>query len=276
MANDMLRLWEAIEPMAKASVERQTRDSVRMKQMVITVAYNSATKTVGVAEPFSNTIQIPVYGGIDPTSLTVGTAVWVMCPYSSMSNAMVFMAGDGSLPGGGASGLEARVSALESAVNGMWETIYPVGSLYISVSSTSPQTLFGGTWVQIEDTFLLAAGQTYTAGDTGGNATHTHTTASHTLTVAEMPQHYHTFVDYWNTYGSGSSKRNAPAVNGDSTGIPSSERNNRGRTTGVIQGTTNMAERSGTDIGQGHSHGDTGSASSLPPYLAVYVWKRTA
>ena len=266
MANDMLRLWEAIEPMAKASVERQTRDSVRMKQMVVTVAYNSTTKTVGVAEPYSNTSQIPVYGGIDPTSLTVGTAVWVMCPYSSMSNAMVFMAGDGSLPGGGASGLEARVSALEASVSGMWETIYPVGSLYISVSSTSPQTLFGGTWVQIEDTFLLAAGQLYTAGQTGGEATHT-------LSTGELPAH---------THGSKSLTGTAKAVLMDdfvSGGISF---------TGIVSGTTpRQRSWSGTDgnairtitINATHEHDSVGSGeahNNMPPYLSVYVWKRTA
>lgn len=51
------------------------------------------------------------------------------------------------------------------------DTIYPVGSIYISTNSTSPATLFGGTWAQIQDTFLLASGSTYTAGNTGGNAT---------------------------------------------------------------------------------------------------------
>lgn len=53
------------------------------------------------------------------------------------------------------------------------ETIYPVGSIYISTNSTSPATLFGGTWSRIQDTFLLASGTTYTAGSTGGNATMT-------------------------------------------------------------------------------------------------------
>ena len=62
---------------------------------------------------------------------------------------------------------------------------YPVGSIYMSVNSTSPATLFGGTWEQIQDVFLLAAGSTYTAGDTGGSA-------SHTLIVDELPSHVHT------------------------------------------------------------------------------------
>ena len=41
---------------------------------------------------------------------------------------------------------------------------YPVGSIYLSINSTSPDELFGGTWEQIKDTFLLACGDTYAAG----------------------------------------------------------------------------------------------------------------
>ena len=62
--------------------------------------------------------------------------------------------------------------------------IYPIGAIYMSVDSTDPGTFIGGTWEQIEDTFLLSAGTTYTAGDTGGEATHT-------MTVDEMPAHRH-------------------------------------------------------------------------------------
>lgn len=52
--------------------------------------------------------------------------------------------------------------------------IYPVGSLYMSAKATSPASLFGGTWEQIKDRFILAAGDTYAAGSTGGSPTHTH------------------------------------------------------------------------------------------------------
>ena len=63
-------------------------------------------------------------------------------------------------------------------------TWYPVGAIYISTDATSPAGLFGGTWEQIKDTFFLAAGDTYAAGSTGGEATHT-------LSENEMPSHYH-------------------------------------------------------------------------------------
>lgn len=65
--------------------------------------------------------------------------------------------------------------------------IYPVGSIYMSVNEASPNTLFGGIWEQLKDKFLLGAGDTYTAGDTGG-------AASHTLTLDEMPSHSHSFT----------------------------------------------------------------------------------
>lgn len=83
------------------------------------------------------------------------------------------------------------------------DMVYPVGSIYMSVSSTSPATLFGGTWVQLKDRFLLGAGDTYTNGATGGVASITYTPAgtnsggavsNHTLTVAQIPSHNHSFT----------------------------------------------------------------------------------
>lgn len=49
-------------------------------------------------------------------------------------------------------------------------SIYPIGSIYISVNINSPEELFGGKWEQIKDTFLLAAGNSYQADTTGGSA----------------------------------------------------------------------------------------------------------
>lgn len=70
----------------------------------------------------------------------------------------------------------------------LMKLIYPVGSLYWSANSTNPSTLFGGTWVQIKDKFILACGDTYkTVGATGG-------ASSVTLSVDNMPSHDHSFT----------------------------------------------------------------------------------
>lgn len=61
---------------------------------------------------------------------------------------------------------------------------HPVGSLYWSSSPTDPATLFGGTWTRIKDRFVLAAGDTYTNGATGGSATVK-------LTESNLPAHSH-------------------------------------------------------------------------------------
>ena len=125
---------------------------------------------------------------------------------------------------------------LENAGGGVdFDQIYPVGSIYMSVNSTNPGTLFGGTWQQIQDTFLLAAGTTYTAGDTGGEATHT-------LTVNEIPSHNHS-ISAFAQDPRGSSGWQATYFNGSTT-----------------TGST----------GGGLAH------NNMPPYLAVYMWKRTA
>ena len=65
--------------------------------------------------------------------------------------------------------------------------VYPVGSIYLSSNNTNPGTLFGGTWTQIKDRFILTAGDYYSNGATGGAATVT-------LTVSNMPSHSHSFT----------------------------------------------------------------------------------
>ena len=62
---------------------------------------------------------------------------------------------------------------------------HPVCSLYWSSQSTDPATLFGGTWSRVKDKFILAAGDTYSNGNTGGAATVT-------LDTTKIPSHSHT------------------------------------------------------------------------------------
>lgn len=117
---------------------------------------------------------------------------------------------------------------------------WPVGSIYMSVNSTSPATLFGGTWTQLENRFLLGAGSSYTAGDTGGEATHT-------LTVNEMPSHSHGIQDSYH----------AGTQYGWANLQPSGAH--------VAWSTSNTY-----DTGGGAAH------NNMPPYLVVYMWQRTA
>lgn len=129
-----------------------------------------------------------------------------------------------------------RPSSQKKAGGGLIDSIYPVGSIYMSVNSTNPQTLFGGTWQRIQGRFLFAADSKHAAGSTGGEE-------KHKLTVEEMPRHTHKIDGSFND-GAG----NVPVVNGFNLG------------------TQATIEYTGGD--QPHNN--------MPPYLAVYMWKRTA
>ena len=148
----------------------------------------------------------------------------------------------------------------DTIYRGPWKSIvsYPVGAIYISTISTSPAELFGGTWQALESRFLLPASATYAAGSTGGAATHKHTTASHQLTEKEMPTHVHSFS-------------RAPLVQDEVSGSGNYFAETSSTVGTLVTKTTETKGGNGT-----HSHGATGSASSMPPYQAVYMWKRIA
>lgn len=69
-------------------------------------------------------------------------------------------------------GQEVYPQTTAEIVKGLIDYIYPVGSIYTSTVDIDPNTKFGGTWERIKDRFLLAAGDSYAAGSTGGEATH--------------------------------------------------------------------------------------------------------
>lgn len=73
------------------------------------------------------------------------------------------------------------------------DVIHPVGSMWLSNSSTSPSSLFGGTWQQFTNAVLRAAA----AYGYGGSD-------SHTLTIDEIPMHTHSLHLAWGNGGSGS------------------------------------------------------------------------
>ena len=142
--------------------------------------------------------------------------------------------------------------------------VYPVGAIYISTVSTSPATLFGfGTWTAIAGKFLIGADGTYGAGSTGGTATHNHTSAPHThdsgtLSSAISPTSGAFLFD--EVTRSFTSDKSFNASGATITSSTSS------RTTAIdVFGTTTAT-----------TPANTGSAGTLPPYLSVYIWERTA
>ena len=136
----------------------------------------------------------------------------------------------------------------------LFDIVYPVGAIYMSVSEISPATLFGGTWEQIQNRFLLAAGSSYAAGNTGGEATHT-------LTELEIPRHTHALRA--NTSW-GESEALAPWAQYFGSNILYD--------VGASGGTITSSYY--YDVTQ-HAGGG-GSHNNMPPYLVVYMWKRTA
>ena len=155
-----------------------------------------------------------------------------------------------------ATGTTAMPSTMTIGGKTLLNLIYPVGSIYMSVSSTSPATFLGGTWVQIKDTFLLASGTTYAAGATGGEATHT-------LTKNELPAHYHDVVDNSNTAHVYTSAKGVVTSGGTWAARLTSNY-------GAVDISNETYRLSTTSTGGNQPH------NNMPPYLAVYVWKRTA
>ena len=130
--------------------------------------------------------------------------------------------------------------ASSAAAWGAWQSdaliAYPVGSIYIAYNHTNPGTLFGGTWERMTGGFLWASQAGDTIGQTGGERTHT-------LTVAELPQHNH-----GGTYTNGGTSRTHAwlASNGSAMGYDS------------------------VNAGSGQPH------NNMPPYIQVSIWRRTA
>ena len=121
--------------------------------------------------------------------------------------------------------------------------IYPVGSVYISTNSTSPATLFGGNWKQIKDRFLLACGNSYSNGQTGGEA-------SVTLNQNNLPYNLGTIRIH---------DENAQVQSKYIDGLQMAWTNKwRDSIDNLYNPLAQVAH------------------NNMPPYLAVYMWYRTA
>lgn len=130
--------------------------------------------------------------------------------------------------------------------------IYPVGSVYISVNSTDPGKLFGGTWQQIKDRFLLSAGDTYAAGSTGGSA------------KATLPSHTHTVgsggYQLWGAKSGQGSTEPGNQISGDAKYYAAA----KGGSASNYKWLNSVDSKGVSDVSQ----------ANMPPYLVVYVWQR--
>lgn len=171
------------------------------------------------------------------------------------------------------------------------DAIYPVGSIYMSANNTDPALLFGGTWQRISGKFLLSADSSHAAGTTGG-------AASHTLTAAELPSHNHSLNNHTHTVPAHTHSASTASAGAHTHNVPRWQ-----QATPTAGGAGRLAQGSidssyVTSKAGAHTHsvtvankpafnttaatGNTGNTgggtaiSLMPPYLAVYMWKRTA
>lgn len=132
---------------------------------------------------------------------------------------------------------------IKDFIDDLYATIYPVGAIYISVTSTNPGTYLGGTWA------AFGTGRTLVGIDTGQSefnvVEETGGSKTHTLSTGEIPSHAHTISSFpvWSS--------NA-GLGGSAFAVDSTE------------------TKSTNNAGSGGAH------NNLQPYIVVYMWKRTA
>lgn len=124
---------------------------------------------------------------------------------------------------------------------------WPVGSIYMSLQATSPATLFGGTWERVAGRMLIGADDdNFPSGDTGGQESH-----RHWLPIIGNTSNGNITKIHWNyDFDYEVRERTSPNVNELTT-----------------------APRALELAGWQYS---SSSESVLPPYIAVYMWRRTA
>lgn len=139
---------------------------------------------------------------------------------------------------------------VQHLVDKLLDRMYPVDSIYISTNSTSPASLYGGSWERYgTGRALISASDTdsdFTAGTTGGSKTHNHNPGTFSAQVSLEGQT--TIVR----------RVHIPSFKGDVRNISN------------IYGGSFDADWGAAIVG----HSD--NASSMEPYVAVYVWRRTA
>lgn len=144
-----------------------------------------------------------------------------------------------------------KIIPMNTDARSIVDMIYPIGSYYWSSNAANPSSIFGGTWEQVKDKFVLAAGDSYKVGTTGGEA-------SHTLSIDEMPRHSHDRIVCQN-YCLGDNGLTTNGTEGSAAIIISSGKYNQ------------PAGYYGTNPSGGST-----AHNNMPPYITAYCWHRTA
>jgi len=154
-------------------------------------------------------------------------------------------------------GNSSTLLATTAFVQAALQILHPIGSIYTATVSTNPGTLFGfGTWTTFgSGRMLISQDGTYTAGSTGGSATTT-------LITANLPSHNHTATVTDPTHAHGYTTPLGGFTLSGSGG------------TGSNAGTTSSAA-TGISVAIGNTGSGT-AATTISPYIAVYMWQRTA
>ena len=153
--------------------------------------------------------------------------------------------------------------------------IYPVGSIYMSVNNVSPQSFLGGTWA------VFAQGQTlvgvnpsdsdFSSSNSSGGA------KTVTLSISQIPRHGHR-IGIWN---SNNSNYTAAVVSEDGTYTAAAGAGARNTACSWQSASFKTAgasffDGSGDIAGNAHFVGGGGSHNNMPPYITVYMWRRTS
>lgn len=155
----------------------------------------------------------------------------------------------------------ATTAFVASALASTLASAYPVGSIYLNATnSTNPGTLLGfGTWVAFGAGRMMVGFNASdplfdSAEETGGSKDATLVSHTHTASVND-PGHSHSFdvSSSYYTHTANVSKLSETNTSSFST---------NSRTTGIT--VSNSTE------------GSSATNANLPPYITVYMWKRTA
>lgn len=176
---------------------------------------------------------------------------------------------------------QTKIDNNTSSINNMLNSVYPVGSIYMSVNNTNPSAIFGGTWIEWGAGKVPVGVNTLetefnSVEKTGGEKTHT-------LTIAQMPSHGHsvsiqssgsctTSNGGYHAHSLGRMETFSPGGRGPVFGPTTSSTTDLTSATGehthTVPNHTHTVNQSNAGGGQAHNN--------LQPYITCYMWKRTA